>query len=332
MTRFEDTLKDLRAITLPTDARARMREELMAYADMHATVSAPTPSPFQSFFSMRLYAGFAAFLLVIGGLGGTAYASERALPGDKLYAVKVGLTEPIQTALIPTNTGKAAWHAILAERRLEEAALLASENKLSTETQAMLAANFSGHVEESVAHAEELAAAGDTFASLSVRSDLEARLVAHEQILGVIAGHFAHANVDGIRNTSEAVETLLAVVKDRGETVALARADLEQVIAPAADDSAAIATTMALKVANEADIAEPAAMAISAAMTGEAQVELTENAREQEVQSILMRHAGLLAKFASTTATTTQATTTEPVAETSTTTEVRLESEIKIRR
>ena len=332
MTRIEDTLNDLRQVTLPSEARLRIREELMAYADMHAAVPAAIVSPFQSFFSMRLYAGFAAFLLIIGSVGGTAYAAENTLPGDTLYAVKVGFTEPLQTALTPSGTGKASWHAILAERRLEEAAALAAENNLSTETQAMLAANFTEHVEESVAHAEQLAVEGDTYASLSVRSDLEARLVAHEQILGVIAGHFAQASVEGIGDTSEAVENLLAVVKERGNTVALARADLEEVIAPTPD--ATSATTIALKSANEADTAESAVMTMSAAMTGEAQVEFTENVREQEVQSILMRHAGLLAKFATTTATSTQATTTDPVVEAEVETEVEVEvkTEIKIKR
>lgn len=312
MTRLEEQLKHLKTITLPREDRARMRAELLAYADMH-TVRPAILSPFTSFFSVRMYAGFAAFLLIIGSVGGTAYAAEGSLPGDVLYSVKLGVTEPIQTALIPSDTGKAAWHAILAERRLEEAALLASENRLSTDTQATLAANFNEHVEASLVSAERLEGEGNALASLSVRSDLEARIAAHQQILGVIAGHYASADAEGTQDTNMSLQALLAVVQGHEERLATSRVMLADAIAPQASTTATIAIATSAKMEETAP-----AFTMSARMSAEAQVEQANTARTMEIESILADNASLLAKFlpnATTTATSTEATSTDPVLE-----------------
>lgn len=320
MNRIEDTLQTLRDIRLPEAARSRMRDELVAYAELHALPArGPVRSPF-SILRVRMYAGLAAVLVIVMALGGTAYASERALPGDALYSVKVGIAEPLQTALVPSDQGRAAWHAILAERRLEEAAQLAERGSLSPAAQAELASNFDAQVTASQESADRLQHKGDTVDSLSVRSDLEARLSAHAQILSVIAAHYALASSTDAQNTHTALEHMLALVSDRQKTIVSTRLALEDAIAPnAAKDDASATSTAKIAVA----FSKQARVHIEADATPAMQVETAAAVRTEEEQHILDRHASFLAKFlpiSTTTATSTATTTATTTAVTATTT------------
>lgn len=323
---LEKQLKELRDINLPEEARSRMRAELLSYAQLHAVSAAAKSvrSPF-AVLRLRVYAGLSAAVLLIAALGGTAYASESALPGDALYPVKVGFTEPLQGALIPSDRGRAAWHAILAERRLEETAQLAAEGKLSTSTQDVLAANFNDQVSASQDSADRLEHDGDASGSLSARSDLEARLAAHMQILSIIDHHYAAATSTDAVDTHQALSRMLALVENHEQAVASSRIALEDQIAPngAQDDQGQDGTTTVIAAAIPASKGRPAKHGrMTLPIANEppvAEIETTASARTSEVQDILERHAALLQAFlpsASTTATSTAtstATTTIPV-------------------
>jgi len=354
MTTIESKLKELKTLRLPEERKLRMREELLAYAELHAVAPAPAARAF-SRFHFRIYSALAAVLIIIIGLGGTAYASEDALPGDTLYSVKVSIAEPLQTALVPGEKGKAAWHAILAERRLEEAAQLAAKEKLTPDTQEKLAANFTDQVKATDANADRLERAGDAIGSLSVRSDLDARLTAHEQILSIIAAHYATATSSSAASTKEAVSSLLALVKTHEEQVSASRHALELAIAPTATSSAvdadssgssdAVASAKAtstehVAIATEVHTFAPATEAhlMRAVMSPEpsaasVQVASQNASQAKEVDAILTKHAPFLAMFlplgsttasttiqASTTASTTIEVSTSTVASTTTST------------
>jgi len=339
MNSIERKLEELKAIRL-TDARKRlMREELIAYATLHSVAPAPAARAF-SHFQFRIYSGLAAVLILIIGVGGTAYASEDALPGDVLYPVKVNISEPIQTALVPSDKGKAAWHAILAERRLEEAAQLAAKGTLTPDTQEEIAANFNEQVDASDENADQLERHGDMLGSLSVRSDLDARLTAHEQILGVIAAHYESASSTEASPTGRAVSSLLAIVKANEADVAASRHAIELALAPEAASSSdetgtvsvAIAdngtTTAKVAITTEHAFAPASKVRLMRAIAPEAssadriadQVESQNVTQAQEVSAILMKHAPLLAMFLPN-ASTTEATTTEASTTASTTVE-----------
>lgn len=214
----------------------RMREELSAYADLHSLstattgagskASALTPSVHFSYFSASFFRISAALVVLVSMLGGTAYAANDALPGQPLYQVKLNLTEPVQTALIPSVQGKAAWHAILAERRLEEATDLAVAGKLDASTQGTITDNFAQHVQDSSAAATQLQEQGDVTAALSARSDLEARITAHEDILTQVVTHLAQDSTSD-SSSETATKGLLAVVHESQATVQGERLALE---------------------------------------------------------------------------------------------------------
>ncbi|MDB5244949.1 MAG: hypothetical protein JWN90_54 [Parcubacteria group bacterium] len=261
----EERIGHLKSITLSESSRTRMREELSAYVDLHAHAgpaisSVPTPSPFFSYFSAGFFRISAALVVLISMLGGTAYAANDALPGTTLYPVKLNLTEPVQTALIPSTEGKAAWHAILAERRLEEATDLAVAGKLDTATQGTIADNFTSHVQDSSEAATQLQQEGNVTAALSVRSDLEARITAHEDILTQVVTHLASVATTTNDASVSATKDLLAVVHDSQSAVAGERLALEDSI----DQSdATVSGTSTVAVAAKADARADGTIAIA---------------------------------------------------------------------
>ncbi|MDB5265817.1 MAG: hypothetical protein JWM39_530 [Parcubacteria group bacterium] len=328
-----EELKMLRAVMLDERTKTRLRDELNAYVDLHA-VSGPLPvrvavrSPFSYMFS-RAGASVLAFavLLLVGGTG-VSYAAEGTVPGNTLYPVKVAVIEPIQGALITTAKGQAAWHANLASRRLDEATTLAVANKLDPATQEYLQTKFNTEVDASNADANALAATGNDSAALDVRSDLEARITAHAEILAVITNHMDATASSTASTTFESTKTLLAAVQERRHQVTEARLALEDstlasttvrvaVASPVADSASTTVAvaTFAPHPMRAAKIRMPASVLVeptTATLAVQAENDAQDAARTSEVASILLQHAALLRAYGpiATTSTSTMATTT----------------------
>jgi hypothetical protein len=157
--------------------------------------------------------------------GGTTYASESALPGQPLYTVKVRVAEPLELALANSAEEKGELHSKLAERRLEEAAKLAVNQSLDGATAVFLEQKFSQHVDGTLAAADAVQAEGKADASLTLRSDLEARLVAHADILDLVEDHLENEGATVARASTQSV---LDTVKLRQEVVSETRIALER--------------------------------------------------------------------------------------------------------
>jgi hypothetical protein len=127
--------------------------------------------------------GFAfAFVLIVGV--GTSYAAESALPGDPLYAIKVGLTEPVQGALAVSPVAKAQWDTEIISRRLEEAATLAASGHLDDATRGAIEVQIAEKSESVSRNIAKLRGTDEgVVAAAAVESDLEASLVGHERVL-----------------------------------------------------------------------------------------------------------------------------------------------------
>jgi hypothetical protein len=186
---FSRFFDQVRRIRLSESVRDAVRERLSAYADLHAVREAITPSRFAALDGLRLRFFQAAFVIFIlaASTGGVAYASGAALPGDILYPVKVGFVEPLESAILTDTRSRATWNAILAERRLAEAASLAISDTLTEESRSYLEERFAYHAALSSGAAEEFMSAGNTDVALAVRSDLEARLTAHSDLFEYLA-------------------------------------------------------------------------------------------------------------------------------------------------
>lgn len=232
----EYTLRELRSrLALSDESRARMRTHLSAYADFHAIVEGTAPvraGAFEFLKGMRWPAPAAAiFALVL--MAGTSYASEKALPGDTLYMVKIRVVEPLSLTLAPSVEGRATVRVELAERRLTEAAKLAVNTRLDPSTGDFLEKEFSAHVDKSLEAADELQATGKSEESLEIRTNLEAKLVAHADILDLVEDHLDDTGNELVRVPTQ---ELLNEVNLRKEVVSETRValekDLEDMVTP----------------------------------------------------------------------------------------------------
>lgn len=86
-------------------------------------------------------------LMLAAAIGGTlSYKANAALPGDPLYAYKIGVNEKIERGFAHTDTAAASWDLFLLQERLTEARTLAKHGKLNTQTQTTVTQNINEHV------------------------------------------------------------------------------------------------------------------------------------------------------------------------------------------
>ncbi len=141
MTRLTDELtKHAAEIHLSSAERSRIQKAVIAGLE-------PIPSPFDfsTFLIPRL--ALTGLMVLVLAFTGTAYASQYSLPGDMLYGVKVGITEPVTRSFAFTDSAKVAWHAEVAETRLAEAEALTITGDLTAETGLALAEDVRMHRE-----------------------------------------------------------------------------------------------------------------------------------------------------------------------------------------
>ena len=118
--------------------RERIQETMSHFPIREA---APAAKPIKSPFRFGMFARSMAFVLVgfVAGGGGLAFASEQALPGDALYAVKTEITEEVVAAFQTTPEAKIAWEEKRIARRANELSKLQMKGKL-VEKRAQIAA------------------------------------------------------------------------------------------------------------------------------------------------------------------------------------------------
>ncbi len=140
--------KEALLLELSPTEKAALHANLMRA--MGASAPAATPARIASpyfFFTPQLMGSFAAVLLVVL-LGGTAYAAQGTVPGDALYAIKTKVNEPIAGALAFSTEDKIKFHAEIAQVRLEEAEVLASQNRLDTAAAQTIESSIEAHLSQ----------------------------------------------------------------------------------------------------------------------------------------------------------------------------------------
>jgi hypothetical protein len=91
-----------------------------------------SPYSFLSTFQKNHFAFYsmATFLILVLSGGGVAMASQKSLPGDILYTIKVSVIEPINSSIKFSTEEKAKYESGLAKERIIEAETLAYKGKL----------------------------------------------------------------------------------------------------------------------------------------------------------------------------------------------------------
>ena len=238
MKRFSEQFKKKSdSIRLTARQRSDLRARLVSYMEYHPlpaemkiqekrTVSNPKnvvgiiSEPFKTISInmtyVRSFAGVFALFLVVG----IPIIAERTVPGDMLYAVKTNITEEVRASLKLSPYAKVEWETQRLERRIAEARLLASEGKLTSETEATVAEAVKEHTDaanEEIAviretNEDEAAIATIAFASaLSVQSD-------------VLEGHIKSGGQPEAEGHS--ITALAGAINDASEDADVAQADV----------------------------------------------------------------------------------------------------------
>jgi len=248
-----DFIRQLVQIKLTKETRMRMRVALSAYADMHVL---PAHMPAHSFspsflwiFRKRAtYAALMAFVLVVATGTQATLASEKAVPGDILYSVKVSVTEPVALAFTASGEEKAGLATKFASRRVKEASTLSAQGKLDEKTAIELAARFDTHIDVISKEAATIEAKGDVSEALAVRTDLENNLSESTQA-------FTLAASEEPEGPSESSDIFTAHISAKTRVLALEREELASALA------VQVASTTAIVALDKNDI-DPAGVTL----------------------------------------------------------------------
>lgn len=181
LTGFFKTLKTTRLTDAERDA---FRADFISYMHAHPYEKRREENQFLTlarFLFKKPVAITLCLALVIFGTGSVAYASNRALPGDILYPIKVNLNEEIVSAFLPKEE-KARFEVKRTARRIEEAAELVRNGRLTPESAQIVQAQIEQHRETISELTWEIKAEGDAKIAADIHTELEATLAVNEQI------------------------------------------------------------------------------------------------------------------------------------------------------
>lgn len=200
----KDIHKKMQHITMSDDERDKMDDAVLSFMDANP-IKAPaairnaapkesmkeriakTQQSFASLFVRRL--SYAALMLVIAvsAGGGTVLASQKALPGDALYGLKVNVAEEIQSRLSPTEKARAEWEAERVRRRLLEIkTLLEQDGTVADTTLEEVKGHITDHTGAVALATNKLGAAGDSDAILDIVLQLQDTLDTYKTLLGAV--------------------------------------------------------------------------------------------------------------------------------------------------
>ncbi len=195
MKRFsEQFYKQAQQCTLTPSERTDIRDRLVSYIEYHplpASVNAAEATTVRThagnevFYSYHLpwsvifrgAIGFSVLFLVI-----VPILAERAVPGDTLYAVKVGLTEEVRSTLTFTPSQRVVWETTRLNRRIAEAQLLESKGELTEAVEADVAAAVKAYTDNAQREIAHLRAV-DTDEAALVELELATTLSVHSDAL-----------------------------------------------------------------------------------------------------------------------------------------------------
>lgn len=178
-------------IDLTSKERARILHNILVHVDKNPFPAQPrlVRSPFYN----RATAAALFTLMLVVITTGAAYAAEEALPGDLLYPIKVNINEKVVGALQGNAIAKAEWESERAERRFEEAEILASKGLLNPETRQEIQNHIEENLQSFSIFTNLLAKEGTTNTEelQSAHARFEAKIDAHSKILERIQDYTA---------------------------------------------------------------------------------------------------------------------------------------------
>lgn len=189
-------------VTLTAAERQELRERVVAYMEYHPLSQQSTdtprtkgmlsvneerpwrlPLPRITYWRSLVGSSLALILLVVPVL------AERSLPGDVLYAVKVGFNEEVRSTMVRSPYQSIEWETERLNRRLAEVQVLAREGRLTEEHEVRVAEAVRDHSEAARASIERLREQDEDEAAMAEIA-LDALFDVHTAVLS------AHAQSD----------------------------------------------------------------------------------------------------------------------------------------
>ncbi len=271
--------------SLSASERARMTHtirEYMAHKPIPQAQSGSSAAMFSWLSFIHTPVALALVMMLVFG-SSVSYAAESALPGDVLYPVKTLVNEPVRVALATDAEASARVHIDLAERRIEEATILAAEGNLDEETHDELTKSFESHASAANDNIAKTKDSEDSSASVELATTFENRLSAHEAVLAEI--EIEIEDESGVTHTHKLADAIRTI----NATLAEAHTSRTQTMTLALDAStetmALNATTRSMKASAPMDTADIAQEAPTLAMT--MSVATTESTETESIASTI---------------------------------------------
>lgn len=141
---FKKGIKEIRGIKLSSVEKKQILERVLD--SKVVSPYAPRISFWETFLHQSRSAYVFASLFLFVSIGSVlAYNAEKTIPGDNLYFLKVGVTEPARDLVNISPEKKAEWESVKTVRRVDEALNLAAEGKLNEKNRSDLEARFNKH-------------------------------------------------------------------------------------------------------------------------------------------------------------------------------------------
>ena len=279
-----------RTVSMTEAERAKIRGVLTEYMSMKPVRGAdankkPVGTVEGWYFFMRKPVAAALLLALVASGAGISYASERALPGDVLYPVKVSVNEEVRGVLAVTAEAKASWDAERAQKRLAEAGALAAQGKLTAKAEEDIAARFEKYADSAASKVAALEMS-DSPAAIGIASGFETELEAHAEILDDL----------------EEGPKIRALIREKAEKFAFARTNAETAasvsFAPAVAAVPAEPVAMMMKAAPipSAESAQESVTAADTASFSARDAEIRTTSGEDKTRASVARKMGGSAK------------------------------------
>ena len=163
-------------------------------------------------------------LVILASIMGTSFAAEQSLPGDPLYAFKVGVNESVRGAFTFGAEADAQWEIEKIERRAREKMELEAQAELTTTAEAEIESRSQTSADKVEAIIVRLQAEGKAEAATSLEGGLNTALNA-------ILSHESKTNTD-TKVKTETAEKFDGVVdidaKTSGSTNSSTNSDSEK--------------------------------------------------------------------------------------------------------
>lgn len=221
---LKKSVEGIKRVSLNESERTRIQNSLIQYINLNPIQNKKPISFINNALDFLVhtpirgnYAYALTFVFVLFfSASALAYKAESALPGERLYGVKINVNETIRDSVTITPQAKVLWEVEKIDRRLEEVEKLAKEKKLDRKSSQSIEDNLDKHF-EALKTIEESSNKGNTKSTKKVKraNDLEVRVGDRVDSLDRIIDRSEDKQKDELRKIEKKVEDSIKNRNDR---------------------------------------------------------------------------------------------------------------------